>query len=71
MNATVVYIYDYILCLGREYQYVWHSGKSKASRLVYLYIRYLSLVNLVYAVATMQPISDTVSICNLLYDYVY
>ncbi|KAH9852851.1 hypothetical protein C2E23DRAFT_885226 [Lenzites betulinus] len=55
---TVVYVYDYILCLGRESQYVWHSGKSKASRLVYLYIRYISLMNLVIALGTIEPVSD-------------
>ncbi|KAH9852803.1 hypothetical protein C2E23DRAFT_859489 [Lenzites betulinus] len=36
--AIGINIYDYVLCLGREHDYVWQSGKSKTSRLVYLYI---------------------------------
>ncbi|KAH9852814.1 hypothetical protein C2E23DRAFT_917821 [Lenzites betulinus] len=39
LNITVMFVYDYILCTGREYQYVWQSHNSRASRLVYLYIR--------------------------------
>ncbi|KAI0820555.1 hypothetical protein BC628DRAFT_853166 [Trametes gibbosa] len=52
-------IYDYILCLGREYQYVWHSSKSRASRLLYLLLRYTSFLSDVIAFATISPASDT------------
>ncbi|KAH9852828.1 hypothetical protein C2E23DRAFT_729975 [Lenzites betulinus] len=61
LKMTVMVIYDYVLCLDREYQYVWQSRKSKASRLVYLYIRYISLLEYVMAFVTIPPVSDTVS----------
>lgn len=62
MDMTALTLYDYILCLDREYQYVWKTHKSKASRLVYLYIRYISLLNFAMPLATLAPISsDTVS----------
>ncbi|KAH9852819.1 hypothetical protein C2E23DRAFT_134565 [Lenzites betulinus] len=57
--ATVMLVYDYVLCLDREYQYVWRSRKSKASRLVYLYIRYISLLEYVTGLVTIPPVSDT------------
>ncbi|KAH9852816.1 hypothetical protein C2E23DRAFT_778182 [Lenzites betulinus] len=61
LNITAMVMYDYVLCLDREYQYVWRSRKSKASRLVYLYIRYISFLDYVMAFATIAPVSDTVS----------
>ncbi|KAH9852822.1 hypothetical protein C2E23DRAFT_134678 [Lenzites betulinus] len=57
--ANAMVIYDYVLCLDREYQYVWRSRSSKASRLVYLYIRYISLLEYVMGFATIAPASDT------------
>ncbi|KAH9852811.1 hypothetical protein C2E23DRAFT_823730 [Lenzites betulinus] len=57
--ATVMFVYDYVLCLDREYQYVWRSRRSKASRLVYLFVRYISLLNNMMASATIPPVSDT------------
>ncbi|KAH9854984.1 hypothetical protein C2E23DRAFT_47314 [Lenzites betulinus] len=43
MAVTAMFLYDYILCLGREYQYIWQSRKSKASWILYLFIRYTFL----------------------------
>ncbi|KAI0820553.1 hypothetical protein BC628DRAFT_1397148 [Trametes gibbosa] len=56
--ASVMFSYDYILSLGREYQYVWKSGKSRASRLPYLYIRYSYLVFGIVGYVTVPPVSD-------------
>ncbi|KAI0820547.1 hypothetical protein BC628DRAFT_1397099 [Trametes gibbosa] len=57
--TTTLFVYDYILCLGREYQYVWKSGKSKASRFLYFYIRYMSLLHFTMALSTISPVSNT------------
>ncbi|KAI0824145.1 hypothetical protein BC628DRAFT_445168 [Trametes gibbosa] len=59
--SSALFIYDCILCLGREYQYVWRSGKSRVSRLLFLYIRYTTLLPSILAFWTITPLTDTVS----------
>ncbi|KAI0820482.1 hypothetical protein BC628DRAFT_845473 [Trametes gibbosa] len=56
--VTAFFVYDWILCLGREYQYIWQSGMSWASRLLYLCTRCTYLLSVLLVLATIPPMSD-------------
>ncbi|KAH9852809.1 hypothetical protein C2E23DRAFT_859495 [Lenzites betulinus] len=59
--TSALFVYDYLLCLPRECQYVWKPGKSRASRLLYFSVRYMFLLNSIVPLGVLNPISDKVS----------
>lgn len=57
-------LYDVVLTLGREYQYIWRSPKSWVSRALYVLNRYTVLLYNILNLGTIPPMSDTVSITH-------
>ncbi|EIW56803.1 uncharacterized protein TRAVEDRAFT_49625 [Trametes versicolor FP-101664 SS1] len=56
---TVMLVYDVLLTSGKEYQYIWRSPKSWFSRVLYLWNRYMCLLNNVMVLGTIPSMSDT------------
>lgn len=66
MVAIVLLLYDIVLTLRQEYEYIWRSPKSSFSRLLYAWNRYMILFFSVLTLGTIPPLSNTVSTCLLL-----
>ncbi|KAH9852862.1 hypothetical protein C2E23DRAFT_136269 [Lenzites betulinus] len=63
--AIALFLYDYALCLDREYNFVWRSGKSKAStRLLYLLNRYTHLSSCILELVIIPPVLNVTFLCT-------
>ncbi|OJT03954.1 hypothetical protein TRAPUB_5355 [Trametes pubescens] len=56
--ATVLLLYDTLLTSGQECRYIWRSGTSWVSRLLYVWNRYMSPLYLSLNLGTIPSISD-------------
>lgn len=57
----VLLIYDWVLCLNREVEFIWNwHSKLTATSLVYAFSRYAMLIQTILTLATINPISDKV-----------
>lgn len=61
LKSIALLLYDVLLTSGREYQYIWQSGKSRVSRALYVWNRYITLLYLLLDLGTIPSMSDTVS----------
>ncbi|KAI0780943.1 hypothetical protein BD413DRAFT_501213 [Trametes elegans] len=60
LAAASMFLYDTLVNLDREIQLVWRSQRNAAS-LLYLFNRYLTVVQLCLGLPEIAPMSDNVS----------
>ncbi|KAI0632557.1 hypothetical protein C8Q77DRAFT_823402 [Trametes polyzona] len=65
LAVTAILLYDVILTLDKEIQYVWQSPRSWHQRALYILSRHALPVSNVLILGTLNPISNRVR--NLLY----
>ncbi|EIW63117.1 uncharacterized protein TRAVEDRAFT_43423 [Trametes versicolor FP-101664 SS1] len=58
-------LYDVILTSGQEYRYIWQSSKSRFSRIIYVWNRYMYLLGAILGLAGIPPLSDPVMFTTL------
>lgn len=61
--SAALLLYDTVLCIEKEVNYVWGSPKTsrRVSRILYMYNRYMSVIWNILTLALISTFSDSVS----------
>lgn len=62
LPSIVLILYDVLLTSGQEYMYIWRSPRSCFPRILYVWNRYMFLLNVVLSLGTIPSMSDPVSV---------